>query len=261
MNEYARRWIARNDETNGTLLANIAASAAGFAVALLAIVFTIQLLLSPINNDPAPAPAGNPTTIELTYTGNGIDIKMVPSAFAIRLDGPSSDETTDGNLADDSYDSKTLDAPPSDTPFYRDNADVPFDPYGKDYSPQGPFGTRDLPYINPDENTPYYSDPQRQAADHAISVAVYGGCFTNSGRYQLVLDGFTPFGKYMAQTDWDGNGNFGYGDVNIADAYGRAVFNWSCFDATGIELPWGMYDVHFTDLSSGFGRTFGLRVD
>jgi hypothetical protein len=244
MNEQFRRWMNRNDESNGALMANTGITLVSLAVALLALVAAFQLMLNPLGNDSssrttdfAPITLVNgtpPTTLVFIKDDPGTDMTEIPDMTGKQF-------TQDNNLY--GRDGSTYDQDHQSDPFGYDPQYIPQDPSqnGKSY------------------DDPYNSREQQPNAKRHISIAVYDGCHTNSGDYTLVLSGLTPYGKYTTQTDWSGPGSFGEGENNVADANGRGIVKWSCFD-TYAELPSGIYTVLVVDSATNNARTVELRV-
>jgi hypothetical protein len=95
-------------------------------------------------------------------------------------------------------------------------------------------------------------------ANDIVTARVEGGC--QYGSYWIYVDGLTPHGTFWAQTDWDNTGSFNYGDGGKANKYGQATYTWSCDLGHGAPLPSGWYDLHITDVQTGFSTTVHLYV-
>lgn len=152
---------------------------------------------------------------------------------------------------------------------YGDSTITALDPqYYDQVSPDGSWtltGASD-PYFNPSypdfgstvDGTPYYGMPL--SMDDPIRVTVSGGCDQANGRYTLNISGLTSYGSYRVQTDWYKSGTYLYGDAGNASADGTGTYTWSCYDATGVLLNPGYYDVDITDNTSGFATVTPLAV-
>ena len=108
-------------------------------------------------------------------------------------------------------------------------------------------------------DTPFYNS--RPATKDALAVVVNNGCYTKYQSFQVEIYGLTPYGNFWAQTDWNHNGSFGYGDGGYADGNGRATYTWDCIDYAGgviTEIAPGDYALHITDATTGFSKTVYL---